>query len=445
MTRRSAPTQPINGKLQSNRKSTQRERLVAGMIAAATSGGYARVSVSMVIGEAGVSRPTFYEYFADKDDCFLATIADSQQRLLAGIREAVEGQAPEHATQSAIGALLGFARAEPEVTRFLLNEPMAGGPRALDARDAGIAEIAQIIEQAHEQAPPNTATPDLSSRMLIGGIHRLLASRLRRGALALAGLEEELLDWIKSYEQPARKHRWHTLEPAPAGAPSPFLPDAPLRAPQALGPGRPRTSEEARKNHRMRILFAAAQIAREKGYTAATIAEITGIAEVDDRAFYRLFADKQDVFMALHEFVLQQIVAVTAAAFFAGATWPERMWEGVSAPIQFLASNPTIAHVGFVEAYAVGPAAVQRVEDSHIGFTIFLQEGYQYRPRSDPPSRLALEAIAVTQYELGYHQTRKNPAEIAAFIPHLVHLALTPFLGPAETNEFIDGKMGVSR
>jgi hypothetical protein len=33
MTRRSAPTQPINGKLQSNRKSTQRERLVAGMIA----------------------------------------------------------------------------------------------------------------------------------------------------------------------------------------------------------------------------------------------------------------------------------------------------------------------------------------------------------------------------------------------------------------------------
>lgn len=429
--------------MEKGRKNTQRERLLAGMIAAAAAGGgYARVSVAPVIAQAGVSRPTFYEYFADKEDCFLATIADSHHRLLAEIRPAVEAAQPERATRAAIGALVGFARTEPTIAHFLLNEPMTGGPRALDARDEGIAEIAQIIDRAHAQAPAEAAIPDISSRMLIGGVYRLLASRLRRGALERPRLQEELESWIESYEQPRAEHRWSSLAPALAVARSPLHPEAPLRAPNALPPGRARGSEEVAENHRLRILFAAAQLAREQGYTATTIADIARLAKVEHRAFYRLFTDKQDAYMALHEFVAQRLVAITATAFFAGADWPERIWEGIRASLQFLAENPTIAHVGFVEAYAVGPGAVQRVEDSHIGFTIFLQEGYQYRPREDPPSRLALEAIAVTQYELGYQQTRKNASELAAFIPHLVHLALTPFLGAVETNRFIDRKMG---
>jgi AcrR family transcriptional regulator len=69
---------------------------------------------------------------------------------------------------------------------------------------------------------------------------------------------------------------------------------------------------------------------------------------VDGRTFYRLFTDKQDAFMALNEFVLQNLVSVTAAAFFAGAGWPERMWKGISASLQFMQNNPTIAHAGFV-------------------------------------------------------------------------------------------------
>src|ERR1700733_912081 len=45
------------------RKSTQRERLLNGMIEVADRRGYAGASVSAVIAEAGVSRPTFYDYF----------------------------------------------------------------------------------------------------------------------------------------------------------------------------------------------------------------------------------------------------------------------------------------------------------------------------------------------------------------------------------------------
>src|ERR1700679_1120423 len=54
------------------RKGTQRERLLDGMLLAAVRRGYAGANVAQVIAQAGVSRPTFYEYFADRDDCFLA-------------------------------------------------------------------------------------------------------------------------------------------------------------------------------------------------------------------------------------------------------------------------------------------------------------------------------------------------------------------------------------
>jgi hypothetical protein len=100
------------------------------------------------------------------------------------------------------------------------------------------------------------------------------------------------------------------------------------------------------------------------------------------------------------------------------------------------------AHVGFVQAYAVGPAAVQRVEDSHNAFTIFLQEGYRYRPRVGTPSRLALEAIISTIFEVIYQQARKpSRRPIGGLLANMAHVTLTPFLGVSETNEFIDGEV----
>ena len=80
MSRRPAVKTPINTPVQNRRKATQRERLLTGMIAAAVRDGYADANVSAVIAEAGVSRPTFYDYFVDSDDCFLAALAQVQDR-----------------------------------------------------------------------------------------------------------------------------------------------------------------------------------------------------------------------------------------------------------------------------------------------------------------------------------------------------------------------------
>jgi AcrR family transcriptional regulator len=443
MARRSVHPKPRSTALPKGRRSTQRDRLLTGMITAANRDGYAGASVSAVIGEAGISKPTFYEYFTDKDACFLATIAEVHSQLIASVRTAVKEDTPQHALQASIRALIGFAAAEPAMARFLMNESMAGGPKALDARDSSIAEIETLIERRYEDLEPTQAVPDFSTRMLIGGIYRLLAVRTRRGDPNLSGLLEDLESWVSSYEQPAEQRRWRSLTPSPAPAPSPFLPDAPLRPPPPLPPGRPRISPaEVADNHRRRVLFAAARLAEQKGYSATTVADICKLAGIDLRAFYAMFADKQEAFMAVHELGFQDLMAVTAGAFFAGASWPERSWEAGRAFTQFLESNPTIAHVGFVEAHAVGPGAVQRVEDSHVAFTIFLQEGFQYAKPSPPPARVALEAVITTIFEIVYGQARASEdLHLSGFVPHLTFLALTPFLGPQQANEFIDEKL----
>ncbi|HEV2973498.1 MAG TPA: TetR/AcrR family transcriptional regulator [Solirubrobacteraceae bacterium] len=439
MARRSVHPKPTKSPLAKGRRSTQRERIVAGMITAANRDGYAGASVSAVIAEAGVSRPTFYEYFADRDACFLATIVEVHQQLMIGLRERVRREAPELALRAGVCALIELAVAEPAMARFLMNESLAGGAAALDARDRSIGEIEQLVEQRYADLKRVDAVPDFSTRMLIGGIYRLLAVRTRRGDPNVSSLLEDLLNWLSAYDRPLAAHRWRSLERSASLPSSPFLPD-PLRAPPPLPPGRPRiSSEEVADNHRRRVLFAAALLAEQQGYTATTVADICKLAGIDLRAFYAMFADKQEAFMAVHELGFQDLMAVTAGAFFAGTSWPERIWEAARALTQFLESNPTIAHVGFVEAHAVGPGAVQRVEDSHVAFTIFLQEGFQYAQPSAPPSRAALEAIITTIFEIVYSQTRAGgDLRLSGLVPHLSFLALAPFVGPERADALIE-------
>lgn len=52
-----------------DRKSTQRQRLIDGLIATAGRDGYANTNIARIHKAAGVSRRTYYEYFPDRDAC----------------------------------------------------------------------------------------------------------------------------------------------------------------------------------------------------------------------------------------------------------------------------------------------------------------------------------------------------------------------------------------
>jgi AcrR family transcriptional regulator len=420
-------------------KRTQRERLLAAIVATVRCEGYAGASVAKVIADAGVSRPTFYDYFDGKDDCFLDAVGELQERLLARVRASVGEAPPALALQASLTAILEFASAEPARALFLTSDVMGAGREALDARDAGIAQIEQVIEAAHSLTLPSELIPDMSPGVVIGGVYRLLAARLRRGEPALRRAIDDLAAWVASYRCPGGERRWSATELSLVGTLSKSAPHTlPTNDHVRAGGARARDADIP-ADRRERILYAAAQLAESRGYNATTIADITRLAGVDGRAFYAAFADKQDAFMAVHELGVQQVMSATARAFFAAGPWPERIWAAGQAFVGFLESNPTIANVGFVEAHAVGPGAVQRVEDSHVTFTIFLEEGYQQEPKLAAPSRLALEAIITCIFELVYRKARgaKLP-RVSDVLGQIVFLALAPFLGAEQAKRFID-------
>jgi AcrR family transcriptional regulator len=427
-----------------DRKSTQRERLLVGVIDVTNRHGYAAATVTAVIAEAGVSRPTFYEYFVDRDDGFLRAIEDVQDELLAEVSTALLDRSADEAAASAVNALIAYAATKPARARFLMGESMAGGADALDARDRGIARIADLIEAAQADAASDAAVPDLEPRVLVGSVYRMIATRLRRGEAAISKLAGDLVGWLSSYRRPSDQRSWQTLSLTPLKERSPHVPDVPLqRMPGVLPPGRPRVSqEEVAENHRLRILYAAARLAEDKGYTATTVAEITRLASVDGRVFYRHFTDKQEAFTALHELGFQQVMDVTAKAFFATEGWPQRSWDAGHALTQLLQANPLVAHIGFVEAYAVGPGAVQRIEDSHAAFMFFLQEGLVHTTAENVPTRVAMEAIVASVFEIIYLRIRAGEeSRIGAVLPDILHMWLTPFLGAGAAEEFIERQL----
>lgn len=431
----------VETSLQADRKSTQRDRLIAGMVAAAHRCGYANANVSQVIAEAGVSRPTFYEYFRDKDDCFVATHREISRLLVWEIRRAVQAEAPELAVQTAIRALIRLSEEFPDRAGFLCNEAMAAGWRGLDERDRLIDKLAQIVEEARALAPADTPTPDLPIQVVFGAGRWLLAPPLRRGEHDLSALADDFVRWVEMYELPTREHRWHKLEPGPELAPSSFVSELSLSPPPAIPPGRSKLSKsEIARNQRERILYATADQAAAKGYNVTTVADITASAKVDRRVFYKHFRDKQQAFLAVHELGVQQLMALSASAFFSQREWPERIWAAMRAAAQFQATHQIVTHIALVESHAVGPSAIQRIDDSRAAFTIFLHEGNLQA--GQPASPTIMEAIGGSVFEICYRVARRGEsARISRLTRNGAFIVLAPFIGPERANAFLKEKL----
>ncbi len=431
----------VQTSLQADRKSTQRERLIAGMLAAAHRCGYDGANVSQVIAEAGVSRPTFYEYFKDKDDCFVATHREVSRLLVWEIRRAVQAQPPELAAQTAIRALIRLSEEFPDRAGFLCNEAMAAGRRGLDEHDRLIDKLGQVVDEARARTPPEMPTPDLPVQVVFGAGRWLLAPPLRRGEHDLSALADEFVRWVEMYEMPTGEHRWHAPRPGPELTPSPFVSEISLHPPPAIRPGRSKLSKsEIARNQHERILYATAEQAAAKGYNVTTVADITASAQVDRRVFYKHFRDKQQAFLAVHELGVQQLMTLSASAFFSRSEWPERVWAAMRAGTQFQATHPIVTHISLVESHAVGASAIQRIDDNRAAFTIFLQEGNLQAGR--PASSTIMEAIAGSTFEICYRVARRGEsAQMSRLTHNGAFIVLAPFMGPAEANAFIDEKL----
>jgi len=242
------------------------------------------------------------------------------------------------------------------------------------------------------------------------------------------------------YELPTVEHRWHKLETGPELASSPFVSEISLQPPPAIPPGRSKLSKsEISRNQHERILYATAEQAAAKGYNVTTVADITASAKVDRRIFYKHFRDKQQAFLAVHELGVQQLMTLSASAFFSQSEWPERIWAAMRAGTQFQATHPIVTHICLVESHAVGASAIQRIDDHRAAFTIFLQEGNLQA--GQPASSTIMEAIAGSTFEICYRVARRGEsAQMTRLTRSGAFIVLAPFIGPSAASAFIDEK-----
>jgi len=162
-------------------RAIQRERLIVAMLSAAADLGYLETNVQDVIDRAGVSRPTFYEHFSNKEDCFLAAFDTSADRLRKKVATATRrgGDVWRDGVRFALEALLKFISREPATARTMVVEARAASAAAVKRRVELMDEFARCLQaRAEELLPVGACDNPLTASGIVGGVESLLYSRL---------------------------------------------------------------------------------------------------------------------------------------------------------------------------------------------------------------------------------------------------------------------------
>ncbi|ADB51585.1 TetR/AcrR family transcriptional regulator [Conexibacter woesei] len=199
--------------------------------------------------------------------------------------------------------------------------------------------------------------------------------------------------------------------------------------------------EYVMNSQRSRLLGAAVQIAGDEGYAGMTVSAVIGRAGVSRKTFYEFFQDREDLFLAAFDVVVEQALDGARAAYDEPGDWPERLRRVLAAGLDALAAHPHEARLGFVEVLAAGPRALARRDDALRVFMQFLAPGYEAAAAEQggddaeiPP--LMPEAIVGAVYEIVYARVLQDrAAELPALLPQLQFCALAPFLGPVRAAE----------
>lgn len=165
-------------------RAVQRERLLAAMVRTATEIGYNALTVQDVLTRAGISRPTFYEQFDDKEDCFLAAFDVSARRLRERVEAAAGGGGPDWRAKlrAGVAELLGFVAEEPETARLVIVEARASSPAGLLRRDELLDRFAACIDDLVRE-DLDEAPSAIAAAGVVGGIESVLYARLQKGAV----------------------------------------------------------------------------------------------------------------------------------------------------------------------------------------------------------------------------------------------------------------------
>jgi AcrR family transcriptional regulator len=178
---------------------SQRSRLLRAMAEAVAERGYANTPVASVLRRARVSRESFYEHFANKEECFLAAYDASAGTVLGGIGEALTEHDRDDAgarLDAALRRYLEMLRAEPALARTFFVEVYAAG-------DAALARRVEVQQRFTDAVAAIVGACDDEQRFaceaLVATTSALVTQRVCAGRLdELGALHEPLMRHVRS-------------------------------------------------------------------------------------------------------------------------------------------------------------------------------------------------------------------------------------------------------
>jgi AcrR family transcriptional regulator len=151
----------------------QRLRIVAGMLRVLPEHGYPATTIADITGEAGVSRAAFYQQFASKEECFLATYDLASGWFCERVEGAVAGEdgCPARIRAGTSEALRLLA-ANPLVAHLMAVESLQAGRAARERQQAMLDRFAAALRAGH---PGREELPEDLVELLLGGLVSLIA------------------------------------------------------------------------------------------------------------------------------------------------------------------------------------------------------------------------------------------------------------------------------
>jgi AcrR family transcriptional regulator len=400
-------------------------------------------TISDLVARAGISRRTFYEHFANKEECLLATydaVVEGEVRRLLGVYTD-SGGAWLDQLEAMIRALFAALADRPDAARLICVEMGASGEIGVQRWADGAARFERFISRGFQEAPGEGTVPDPVARAIVGALRKIVYSRVREGRSSkalkseLLGLVPEFMEWVGGFY------------PTPPGVPRTVAYRKPRhlqggRAPGSLSSpapwgtrGLPRGEHNLPRgfviyNQRERIFDAIARLTASGGYQALNLEDIAAAAAVSLQTFYSHFENKEEAFLATYEVGHSRAKAAVDRALAHETNWIGGVRAGVRALLEFLASEPALAHLACVDILIAYPHVAGRVEEANAAYAQLLDMDIGEGSPSGPVAPIVGEVIVGGVFELLHDYimrglTRRLP-ELA---DHVDYIVLTPFVG----------------
>ncbi len=416
----------------------QRDRLRNALIELIAEKGYPAVRILDLTKLARVSQPTFYSLFTDKEDLFVSTLDEiSEQTFKAVLGAYGRRDARGSRLLTGVRAFAHLAAAQPQAISLLVLGAFGAGPTSIE-HSARSLDMLEARFKVNRVGDPTGGSGDLTIKLILGGLREVFAARLVRGeGDALPALADQLAAWCGTYQPHAPGE---LLLPArdPKSAAERPVSERALQASRRLPSGRsdmPR--EEVVKSQQERIVDATAAIVAEKGLSGLTIPEIARRANVSNKTFYEIYRSKHNAFLGAQKIGMLQALRIASDAYEERMPdWPRAIVGGISALVDYIASEPDLAHLSIVDTFGASPETIATREQILRGFGAYVDAGHDFVPNGHEAPPIAAEAVVGGCFQVLHHfVTAQRNAELPAAAPQLAYLALVPFLGPEKAAE----------